>query len=157
MRWPHGIFEHDGSLFVADAGTSRIMVWKDAPRACGQQCDFVLGQRTFFELDHKGGCSYPSAKTLNMPYGICVSESSLIVADTASSRLVGFELSELSMGVAARSLAGQIRFDEAGENRWQFPSRNSLCWPYGVASSGDIVAIADSGNNRVLLWRRSAP
>ncbi len=31
------------------------------------------------------------------------------------------------------------------------------CWPYGVAASGSTVAIADSGNNRVLLWEAAAP
>jgi hypothetical protein len=30
--------------------------------------------------------------------------------------------------------------------------RDSLCWPYGVAASGDTLAIADSGNSRVALW-----
>ena len=33
------------------------------------------------------------------------------------------------------------------------PSRDSLCWPYGIAVCGDVAAVADSGNNRVLLWR----
>jgi hypothetical protein len=29
---------------------------------------------------------------------------------------------------------------------------DTLCWPYSVAASGATVVIADSGNNRVLLW-----
>ncbi len=28
-----------------------------------------------------------------------------------------------------------------------------LCWPYGLSLAGDLLAVADSGNNRVVLWR----
>ncbi len=30
--------------------------------------------------------------------------------------------------------------------------RDSLCWPYAVAACAGGLAIADTGNNRVLLW-----
>jgi hypothetical protein len=30
--------------------------------------------------------------------------------------------------------------------------RDTLCWPYGAAAAGGTLAVADSGNNRVLLW-----
>ena len=53
---------------------------------------------------------------------------------------------------AATRLAGQLRFSDKGDNRWRAAARDSLCWPYGVAASGDTAVIADSGNNRVLLW-----
>jgi hypothetical protein len=48
-------------------------------------------------------------------------------------------------------------FAQQSDNRWAPAARNSLCWPYGVAASGPTVAIADSGNNRVLLWKAAAP
>ena len=35
---------------------------------------------------------------------------------------------------------------------WGVATRDSLCWPYGLSVLGGLVAIADSGNNRVLLW-----
>ena len=76
----------------------------------------------------------------------------LIVADTANSRLLGFELDGLAMGAARLALAGQRAFHDKGDNRWAPPARDSLCWPYGVGACGDTLAIADSGNNRVLLW-----
>ena len=43
-------------------------------------------------------------------------------------------------------------FEAKGDNRWSAAARDSLCWPYGVAASAGTLAIADSGNNRVLLW-----
>ena len=92
---------------------------------------------------------------MNMPYGICAGRTRLTVADTANSRLISFERDGLAMGVRATRLAGQASFEAKGDNRWR-PARDSLCWPYRVAASGDVLAIADSGNNCVLLWDLAA-
>ncbi len=97
----------DGAIFVADAGNNRIMVWRTLPRANGAACDFVLGQADMTGLDHNRAAYYPTASTLNMPYG---------------------------------------------HNRWSLPARDSLCWQYGVAACDNTLIVADSGNNRVLMW-----
>ena len=59
------------------------------------------------------------------------------------------------MKLAAFSLTGQRSFGDKGDNRWGSATRDSLCWPYSVAIAGRTAAIADSGNNRVLLWERA--
>jgi hypothetical protein len=87
-----------------------------------------------------------------MPYGLAVQHGRLVVADTANSRLLGFDRDALVTGAGATRLAGQADFAAKGDNRWSFPARDSLCWPYGVAACGDTLVIADSGNNRVLFW-----
>jgi hypothetical protein len=155
MRWPHGLAASGETLFVADAGSSRVMVWKTMPRVNGAECDFVLGQSDFGGADHNRGAYEPTASTMNMPYGVTAGAGALLVADTANSRLIGLDLAGLTMGAAARFLAGQRRFDDKGDNRWAAPSRDSVCWPYAVAARGSTVVIADSGNNRVLLWDRA--
>jgi len=65
-------------------------------------------------------------------------------------------LPDLAMDEAATRLAGQYGFADKGDNRWRAAERDSLCWPYNVASSGDTAVIADSGNNRVLLWEAAS-
>jgi hypothetical protein len=152
MRWPHGIAAIDGAILVADAGNNRIMVWRSLPQTNGVACDFVLGQADMAGLDHNQAAYYPTASTLNMPYGLAVQDNRLIVADTANSRLVGFDAGSLAMGAAARYLAGQRDFTGKGDNRWSLPARDSLCWPYGVAACEGVLVTADSGNNRVLVW-----
>jgi hypothetical protein len=152
MRWPHGVTVAGGALFVADAGDNRVMAWRTWPRANGAPCDFVLGQADAFRLDHNRSAYLPTARSMNMPYGVCAHGTRFIVADTANSRLIGFERDALATGVGATLLAGQPNFEAKGDNRWSAATRDSLCWPYGVAASGDALAIADSGNNRVLLW-----
>lgn len=43
-------------------------------------------------------------------------------------------------------------WDTKGDNRWALATRDSLCWPHGVAACGETLAIADSGKSRVVLW-----
>jgi hypothetical protein len=156
MRWPHGIAMADGVILVADAGNNRVMAWRNLPTANGALCDFVIGQADMEGLDHNRAAYYPSARSLNMPYGLAVLGERLIVADTANSRLLGFDLADLAMDAVATRLAGQHSFSDKGDNRWLAAARDSLCWPYNVAARGDIAAIADSGNNRVLLWEAAS-
>ncbi len=152
MRWPHAAVMVAGQLFVADAGTSRIMLWHDLPRTNGAPCHAVLGQPGFDGTDHNRGAYDPGIATLNMPYGIAALRGQLVVADTANSRLLGYDLAAIETGMAANRLAGQRSFHDKGENRWERTGRDGVCWPYGVATCGETANIADSGNNRVLLW-----
>ncbi|WP_235488800.1 hypothetical protein [Frankia sp. AvcI1] len=31
---------------------------------------------------------------------------------------------------------------------------DTFCWPYGLSLSDGRLAVADSGNNRVVIWER---
>jgi hypothetical protein len=122
----------------------------------GAPCDFVLGQQGFAHIEHNRSRYWPDAHALNMPYGLCTAGPWLVAADTANSRLVGWRTDSasgtLAMDAPATSLAGQPHFNAKGDNRWRAPERDSLCWPYGVTAAGNTVVVADSGNNRVVLW-----
>lgn len=156
LRWPHDVVLHEGALFVADAGNNRVMVWRDLPETPGAPCDLVLGQGDFSATDHNRSHYWPDATCLNMPYGLSVAGSWLLVADTASSRLLGWPIDALTTGGPALALTGQPDFQAKGDNRWQAAVRDSLCWPYAVKACGETVVVADSGNNRVLVWRLAA-
>ncbi|MAB09641.1 MULTISPECIES: hypothetical protein [unclassified Hyphomonas] len=151
MRWPHAAVNWQGGFAVADAGNNRVMLWDEWPTQNGQPCSHVLGQKNFTDCDHNLASYYPTSAALNMPYAVAVSENKLLVADTANSRLVGWR--ETTTGADADWLTGQPDFASKGDNRWGIIERDSLCWPYGITSSDDELIIADSGNNRVLLWR----
>lgn len=166
MRWPHAVTIWRGRLSVADAGNNRVMVWDAVPDANNLACDHVLGQSDALLVDHNRSRYWPDADALNMPYGISASGDWLLVSDTANSRLLGWHADDCRTGAAARALSGQPDFGAKGDNRWQSPVRDSLCWPYGIVAASaaagsassldDRVVIADSGNSRVLLWRRVA-
>lgn len=155
MRWPHGMAIVQERLFVADAGNNRVMCW-EAPHQDGEPCDLVLGQADFGGVDHNQAAYFPTSRALNMPYGATVLAGSLVIADTANSRLLGFDLDRIEMNAPASRLAAQPGFGDKGDNRWGVPRRDSLCWPYSVSSCGNTLVIADSGNNRVMLWEAAA-
>jgi hypothetical protein len=152
MRWPHAVVFARSGLMVADAGNNRIMAWRALPQRNGAPCDFVLGQAGPTHQEYNAAAYYPTVATVNMPYGLTLFGRQLVTADTANSRLIGYDAATLDMGAAAISLAGQRRFVDKGDNRWAPPCRDSLCWPYGVSACGRTLVIADSGNNRVMLW-----
>jgi hypothetical protein len=165
MRWPHAAAAAGGGLQVADAGNSRILIWRRWPRENAALPGLVLGQPDFASLEHNGGRYWPDAATLNMPYGLTAGGDWLVVADTANSRLLAWPLAAipagaaaaagapLASGAAATGLAAQDDFGAKGDNRWQAPARDSLCWPTAVAARDGILAVADSGNHRVSLWK----
>jgi len=151
LRWPHAA-AFDGRLYVADAGDNRVLGWSSWPTRSGQRPDFVIGQRDFGVVEHNRGRYWPDAGSVNMPYGVAAGGQWLLVADTANSRLLGWRPAAAAADGPASGLAGQLTFHDKGDNRWQPPVRDSLCWPYGVAVRDGLAVVADSGNNRVLLW-----
>ncbi len=156
MRWPHGMTFWRGYFCVSDAGNNRILLWSGLPTSNGAPSDLVLGQEDPTLVDHNQSLYWPRDNTLNMPYGLTARGDWLIVADTANSRLLGFHAADINSKEAS-ALVGQTDFHEKGDNRWQSPKQDSFCWPYGASCNelSDILAVADSGNNRVSIWKFS--
>ena len=57
------------------------------------------------------------------------------------------------------AVLAQPTYAACGENRWDMVSPDSLCWPYGLhwhaGADHELLAVADSGNNRIVPWERS--
>ena len=150
MRWPHMAIGLRDGLAVADAGNNRVMIWTNFPSSNGAAPDAVLGQSDMADCDHNMAAYYPTSQAMNMPYALATVGSRLVVGDTANSRILGFD--DLSMAAHADRLTAQPDFAAKGDNRWGIAERDTVCWPYGMSSLGRTVAIADSGNNRILIW-----
>jgi len=158
LFWPYGVALHEDRLYVADTGNRRVLIWDRVPEV-NRPPDRVLpgmrwphtfafaGDRVFIADAGANRVIGVDCQDLNMPYGVTTAGGRLIVADTANSRLLGLELAG-----SRRYLAGQHSLSDKGDNRWAAAARDSVCWPYGVAACGRTLVVADSGNNRVLLW-----
>lgn len=161
FRWPHALAgDGRGGLLVADAGNHRAVGWTVRPSG-DVPADYVLGQP-----DLTSGSEFPyrqqSGTTFRFPYGVTSIDVSgvtgLAVADTANNRILLWDDFPRDPASAPDHVLGQPDFSSNGENRWHHVDRDTLCWPYGLAShhgpEAQLLAVADSGNNRVVLWER---
>jgi hypothetical protein len=169
FRWPHGVAGIGGALYVADAGNHRVLGWAARPGS-GSRADLVLGQPDLGSATESPRGAQ-GAGALRFPYAADADGSTLAVADTANNRILLWDSPTVAAatargaagaarppgcerGPAATAVLGQPGFGPNGENRWSQVSRESLCWPYGLSLAGDRLAVADSGNNRVVIWTR---
>ncbi|MBN3459527.1 NHL repeat-containing protein [Mycobacterium sp. DSM 3803] len=157
FRWPHSLAGHRDLLLVADAGDHRVLGWSPHP-ANDRPADLLLGQPDFATAQ-EWPYAPQQADRFRFPYCVALDQSDsgaqiLAVADTANNRVLLWD-GVPADGRGADAVLAQPTFSANGENRWSAVGRDTLCWPYGICLSGDLLAVADSGNNRVVLWRRS--
>ncbi len=150
FRWPHDIAGTAGTLLIADAGNHRVLGWDPQP-AGDQPADFVLGQADFVS-----GGEFPyvpqTPTSMRFPYALDVVDGRMAVADTANNRILLWDQIPTTSTVPADRVLGQPNFAKNGENRWDRVAHDTLCWPYGIHLHGNRMAVADSGNNRVMIW-----
>ncbi len=150
FRWVHDVAGDSGMLYFADAGNHRVMAWPGDTDVDGPAVA-AIGQADFLST-HEWAYGPQSDSVLRFPYAVSSDDGHLAIADTANNRIMLYgDLPTLTMS-AADAVIGQDDFSAYGENRWKAVTSDSLCWPYGVCLSGDTLAVADSGNNRVVVW-----
>jgi hypothetical protein len=150
FRWPHAIAGTDDILYVADAGNHRVMGWSPMPTE-DSDADLVLGQGSFTAM---GEFPYvkQGASRLRFPYSIARDGNVLAVADTANNRILLWDgLPRSGTFRPADRVIGQPNFGATGENGWKAVTHETLCWPYGIWMHNGRLAVADSGNNRVMI------
>jgi hypothetical protein len=160
FRWPHGFAATgSGGLIVADAGNHRLLRWDTHPEE-DRPADAVLGQTDFVN-----GTEFPyvsQAGRLRFPYGVASMDGELAVADTANNRVLLYPSSSAVHDELPAAVLGQPTFAANGENRWEKVAADTLCWPYGLhwhrsaegTSPRELILVADTGNNRVVVWER---
>lgn len=152
FRWPHDLAGDADLLLVADAGDHRILGWSAHPDS-DAPADIVIGQPNF-----TSAAEWPygphTGDRFRFPYAVGLDDGCLAIADTANNRILVWDGVPVD-GRAADHVLAQPDFGSNGENRWTSVQPDTLCWPYGISVRGDRMAVADSGNNRVMIWRRA--
>lgn len=153
---PSDVFLGAGKLIVADTGNHRILVWNSIPEADGEPAALVLGQRnltTCAANDANGdGASdaSPAATTLNAPTGVWTDGTRLVVADRDNHRVLIWNQFPTSNGKAADIVIGQAGFT----TRTVATTATGLNTPSSVLGTPLQLFVADSENNRVLVWNQ---
>lgn len=151
---PRGVFATERNLFVSDTGRNRVFIWNKIPKTEYQEPDVVLGQVDVTETSRNSGGT-ATASTLHYPSGIWSNATIVIVADAWNHRvLIWFSL-PTENGQPADVVLGQPDFESNQTNVsgiGNYPTGQSLNWPYGVFSDGESLWIADTGNRRILYY-----
>lgn len=136
------------TLVVTDTGDNRVLLYVPSPSASGVVATVVVGQPDLatFTAD----CT---DATLSEPHSAFIVGGKLFVADSGNNRVLVWNTIPTANGTAADLVLGQADFTSCSLNRAGAADAGTLAFPTDVWSDGTRVAVADSGNNRVLLWQ----
>ncbi|MCW2949609.1 MAG: repeat containing protein, partial [Thermoleophilia bacterium] len=156
MALPSGVaFDTSGSAYVADRLMHRIMRWT-SPTTNGQDMDTLLFRTATGSTPNIKWSWYHAGPSvgLNRPRAVSVAGDGatlkMAVADTEHNRvlLIARDESLLADGDTASVALGQAAMTGTTPGSLATDMRS----PAGVWTNGQKVAVADTSNNRVLLW-----
>jgi hypothetical protein len=138
----------DGTrLFVTDLANNRVLIWNRMPASGSTPPDLVLGQSDFTgDAPNAGGAV--TASSLSAPYGISVEGGRLAVGDSVNNRVLIWNQLPTQNNQPADLCIGQPDCSSA----IAATANNRLRGVGGVQLSGGALYVADTGNNRVLLF-----
>ncbi len=140
-----GLFVAGGKLFVSDRNNNRIMIWNKIPKTNGANADVVVGQPDF-----TSNGSATSQTAMGEPEGLWSDGTRLVVADFDNNRVLIWNTIPTTNGAPADVVVGQPDFNSFDSP--EPPTAQSLNQPGAVASDGTRLYVADSRNNRILVF-----
>ncbi|MDA1194512.1 MAG: hypothetical protein O2894_04950 [Planctomycetota bacterium] len=148
LQSPWAVCTAGGRLFVSDTANNRVLIFDAVPTTSGAAANRCVGQASLTSNTAGAG-----ATGLGSPRGIHAVGTKLIVCDFFNHRVMIWNTIPAANGAAADLVLGQADATGTLANRGVAqPAADSLASPFGVWSDGTRLAVADGGNNRVLLW-----
>ena len=156
MSGPQTLLVDSGKLFLVDYDFNRLTIYNSVPTAATAMpgsADLVLGQPDFTTA---AAPDPPTNASLIIPESAAVAGGKLIVSDSGNNRVLIWDPIPTSDNAPATLVLGQPDFASNAANNDPTapgtPSARSLANPTGVWSDGMRLVVADSDNNRVLIW-----
>jgi len=147
LYWPYGVWSNGNQLWIADTGNRRVLFYNSIPCVNFAPADAVIGQEDFLSRDfNSNNAVWPYAVTIG-PLG------ELAIADTQFYRVLLWRNWQEAFTKPADVVIGQTNIEDGGQNQFQLkPSAHTLNWCYCACFYRDGLAVADTGNSRVLLF-----
>ena len=122
-----------------------MLIWNSVAITNAAVANIVLGQPDL-EANAPGCSEY----IMNSPGGITVEGGRVLVSDSLNNRVLIWDSIPTLSNTAADMVLGQGLFNSCAA---RFPvDADTLKNPRGVWSDGTRLMVADTGNNRVLIW-----
>lgn len=134
---------NNGVLYVPDFSANRVLGFNMIPTTNGAGGGFALGQN---DLVSSGAGTTSTA--LNGPGSVRLANGKLFVLDYNNNRVLIYNTPPTTSGAAADVVVGQGNFTSSACTATQ----SGLCGPDDIFVVGNKLVVADSGNNRVLIW-----
>jgi uncharacterized protein (TIGR03437 family) len=166
-----GVGYVNNTLFVADANrigltptNNRVLIYNNIQQqippanqeippfsgrcpVCGGVASVVVGQPDFTTTTQ---VTPPTASSLRLPLAVASDGQTLAVADTSNNRVLIWKSIPQINGQAADVVLGQADFTSVSTNT--AVTASSLRGPQGVWIQNGKLFVADTQNNRVLIW-----
>lgn len=133
----------DGMLYLPDFGNNRLVGHNTTPTTNGAAADFAVGQDTLNRSDI-GNSEYRNAGAQT----VTVANGKLFLTDWGNSRILIYNQRPISEPAKADVVVGQIGFYRSDPAT----KANRLNYPESLYVVDDKLIVADSENNRVLIW-----
>src|SRR3989339_2114266 len=149
LYYPYYIYSDGTKLFVADYLNNRVLIYNEIPTSNNASADVVIGQPNMTSnTANNGGLG---ANTLYRPLGVYSDNTKLYIADTSNNRVLVYNEIPTSNNASADVVIGQPNMTSNTANNGGLGA-NTLYRPLGVYSDNTKLYIADTSNNRVLVY-----
>jgi len=153
-----GIDVNDGyklKLFVVDRSNHRVLIFNSIPTSNAVNPDVVVGQSSFTVGSANAGLGSTNAAGFASPLSAAVcANGQFFVSDRNNNRVAGFNRVPATNGASMDFVLGQVNFTTNQANQGGTVKANTLQEPYQALCIKSRFYIADTTNNRVLVFNR---
>jgi hypothetical protein len=136
--------DETGRLWVVDSVNERVLMWNPAPPTSFAEASLVVGQANLTSAGYS--CIVSSTTVCLVASNVASKGNKLLIPDQC--RVMIWNPGPTANGSAASIVLGQTSFNYCVKGN----GAADLDLPNGVWTDGTRVAVADTNNNRVLIW-----
>jgi hypothetical protein len=145
LVYPYDVYVIDNKLIIADSRNNRVLIWDGIPTSSGAPADMVLGQPSMNSCDPAVSVG-PS--TMYASSGIWSDGTKLVVSDAKNNRVLIWNAFPSEDSDPADIVLGQSNMQTNASG----VCASCLSTSVSVFSNGNQLFVADTFNQRVLIW-----